>query len=104
MASWYNDDDDEDDNEGVRISFIDVQANRYRNVLLVIPGTTSRGHVTFEPVKIRPGGIMWFGDKLYVVDTRRGIRIFDLNHIYRVSIGDDIGYVGRGRYEAFNYK
>ncbi|CDS06942.1 hypothetical protein LRAMOSA09465 [Lichtheimia ramosa] len=104
LASWYNDDDDEDDNEGVRISFIDVQANRYRNVLLVIPGTTSRGRVTYEPVKIRPGGIMWFGDKLYVVDTRRGIRIFDLNHIYRVSIGDDIGYVGRGRYEAFNYK
>lgn len=104
LASWYDHDKIGGVNKGVRISFIDAKNNKYRNVLLVVPDTTSSGTVSFHAVKVHAGGIMWYGDKLYVVDTNNGIRIFDLNHIYEVSIGDKIGHVGSGKYQAYNYK
>ncbi|CDH53330.1 secreted protein [Lichtheimia corymbifera JMRC:FSU:9682] len=104
LASWYDHDKVGGVNKGVRISFIDAKNNKYRNVLLVVPDTDSSGTVSFHAVKVHAGGIMWYGDKLYVVDTNNGIRIFDLNHIYEVSIGDKIGHVGSGKYQAYNYK
>lgn len=103
LASWYDHDKD-GVNKGVRISFIDANTKKYRNVLLVVPATSAKGHITFHPVKVHAGGIMWYGDKLYVVDTKNGIRIFDLNHIYQVSIGNGIGHVGKGKYQAYKYK
>ncbi|KAI7858522.1 hypothetical protein BDC45DRAFT_498545 [Circinella umbellata] len=89
-------------NKGVRISFINKSTMSYRNVLLVVPddGETPSFHTT----KIHAGGIMWYGYNLFVVDTKKGIRIFDLRHIYEVSIGDGIGHVGAGRFEAYNYR
>ncbi|KAI8139341.1 hypothetical protein BJV82DRAFT_646131 [Fennellomyces sp. T-0311] len=109
LTSWYDHTVPSSDssNKGVRISFIDMTNPsdiKYRNVLLVVPYETSSGSPSFHSVKIHAGGIMWYGNLLYVVDTANGIRIFDLSHIYEVSIGDGIGNVGSGRYEAANYK
>ncbi|KAI9244704.1 hypothetical protein BDA99DRAFT_294794 [Phascolomyces articulosus] len=96
LASWYS----KGSSKGVRISFIDVAGKKYRNVLLVVPEEEGP---SFHSVKIHAGGIMWYGDKLYVVDTANGIRIFDTSRIYEVDVGDGIGKVG-SKYQAYNYK
>lgn len=105
LVSWYDHRDvPTADSKGVRISFIDADKKAYRNVLLVVPSTESDGTATFSSVKIHAGGIFWYGNILYVVDTSNGLRLFDLNHIYRVDTGDNIGHVGNGVYQAFTYK
>jgi hypothetical protein len=60
---------------------------------------------SFGPVVIHAGGLAWVGDLLYVVDTTRGLRAFDLTRILRVETGvDAIGYdAGAGAYHAHNY-
>lgn len=71
--------------KGVRISFADVTSLSagvtYRHVLLVEPDGT-RG---IKPVGIHAGGLAWSGSYLYVADTSRGLRVFDLSRISRVS-------------------
>ena len=96
LVSWYS----KGSSKGVRISFVDVANKNYRNVLLVVP---EEDGTSFHSVKIHAGGIMWYGDRLYVVDTDNGIRIFDTSRIYEVSVGDGIGKVG-SEYQAYNYK
>ncbi|KAI8142605.1 hypothetical protein BJV82DRAFT_669745 [Fennellomyces sp. T-0311] len=104
LVSWYDNRTPTTDpgNKGVRISFIDKDTLTYRNALLVVPddGNTP----SFHTVKVHAGGIMWYGYMLYIVDTSNGVRLFDLRHIYEVSIGDGIGHVGSGRFEAHNYR
>lgn len=105
LVSWYDHRDvPKADNKGVRISFIDADKKAYRNVLLVVPGTESDGTATFSSVKVHAGGIMLYGNILYIVDTANGLRLFDLNHIYKVDTGNGIGHVGKGVYQAFTYK
>lgn len=86
---------------GVRLSFLNTATLRYRHVLLVVadPG----GDVS--PVDIHAGGVAWYGDLLYVADTRLGLRVFDTRHILEVN-GEDRTAIGRrGRvYNAFGYR
>ncbi len=91
VVSWYH------DTKGVRLAFADVTnagAPKYRLVLLVEPkGTTAAP--TFAPVVIHAGGIVWFGDLLYVADTGRGFRVFDFSRILQVATDvDEIGCTG----------
>lgn len=77
---------------------------QYRHVLLVLGYEDSSGKANFRTQELHAGGIMWYGNLLYVVDTRAGIRIFDLNKIYQVDTsGDGIGRVGT-KYQAYGYK
>lgn len=103
LIDWY---DNTGEGKGVRVSFIDRTASgaaSYRNVLLVEPYTDTSGNANFRAVKVHGGGIMWYGNTLYVVDTSNGIRLFDLNHIYKVSVGAGIGRQSATVYEAFDY-
>lgn len=78
-VSWYS-----TRGEGVRISFVDLDARplpRYRHVLLVEPAGGSR----FERVHIHAGGLAWAGDFLFVAETHRGLRVFDTGRILRVA-------------------
>lgn len=91
--------------KGVRISFSDWDEDHpktYRHVLLVVP--TEAG--SFEPLEgVHAGGLIWYGDHLYVADTNNGIRIFDVRRIYR-SDSDSKIHIGRqsdGTYQAFGY-
>lgn len=93
-VSWHNNDD-----SSARVTFIDKTTNQYRHVLLVYPTAKD----DFGPVKIHAGGIAWYGDKLYVVDTSIGLRVFDLSNVWQVDTGDKIGKDG-GKYTAANYK
>ncbi|MGW2095158.1 hypothetical protein [Promicromonospora sukumoe] len=108
LVSWYDSAKDGID-KGVRISVSDLSASAsappYRHILLVEPsGSTSAP--SFEPVDIHAGGIMWYGNLLYVADTIGGFRVFDLDHLWEVSTGEasKIGRQADGSYQAFDYK
>lgn len=53
---------------------------------------------------IHAGGIVWYGNTLYVVETDKGIRVFDMDYIWRVDIGDHVGKNDDGSYTAQGYK
>ncbi|MBM4360088.1 MAG: hypothetical protein FJ096_18435 [Deltaproteobacteria bacterium] len=79
--------------KGVRLAFVDTTASppKYRLALLVEP--TAGNLSSFKAVEVHAGGIAWFGDKLYVADTTKGFRVFDLAHILALDPAKDmIGY------------
>ena len=105
IISWHSDHYD-NGKRGARISFVKQGSGRtkkYRHVLLVKP----KGDNNFEAIKgLHAGGITWYGNLLYVVDTTGGLRVFDLNHIYKVdaSIKNSIGKQANGKFGAYGYK
>lgn len=105
LISWHSDHYD-DGKRGARVTFVKQGSGRtkqYRHVLLVQP----KDDDDFEAIKkLHAGGIMWYGNLIYVVDTTGGIRVFDLNHFYKVdaNIKDSIGRQSGGKYGAYGYK
>ncbi len=103
VVSWH-------ENGKVRITFVDPARRRYRHVLLVEPVMKGR-HVTYRDIKVHAGGIAWYGDRLYVADTWRGLREFDMRQIYDLarSKAGSTGHAGRvglhrGKYYAHGYR
>jgi hypothetical protein len=76
LVSWYH------SQKGVRISFLDTDTGKYRHVLLVEPYTNSYGNPSYRAVKIHAGGIVWYGNYLYVMDTKKGFRVFDMRYVF----------------------
>ncbi len=74
LVSWH-------DSGKVRLTFVDPDRRTYRHVLLVEP-VMKGGRATYTDIGIHAGGIAWYGDKLYVADTRHGVREFDMREIY----------------------
>lgn len=82
--------DESDLDKGARVSFVettDASNVNYRHVLLVEP--TSANGRGFKPIKNHVGGIAWTWPYLYVADTSRGIRAFDMRRILRVSAAEE---------------
>lgn len=112
LVSWY-DHLDETTGKGARISFVDMtnpDAPKYRHVLLVEPyldpSTGGAGTPNFKAIHFHAGGVMWYGKLLYVVDTSKGIRVFDTTKILKVTANGDDTTIGRqsdGTYTAHNY-
>ncbi|MEV4745696.1 hypothetical protein AB0K21_04910 [Streptosporangium sp. NPDC049248] len=100
VVSWYHSPTSGAE-RGVRLSFLNTATLRYRHVLLV--RVAADGNIT--PINIHAGGVAWYGGLLYVVDTTRGLRVFDTRQIFEVN-GDGAATIGRksGRYEAFGYR
>ncbi|MGB0100460.1 MAG: hypothetical protein WBP61_09285 [Nocardioides sp.] len=63
---------------GSRISFLDLDAGRYRHVTLVVPALDGP-----EPLHVHAGGLAWQGTRLYVAATRRGLWVADIDDILR---------------------
>jgi hypothetical protein len=80
--------------KGARIAFVDITnplAPTYRFALLVEPKGTAAAP-DFVPVTLHAGGIVWLGNLLYVAETGRGFRVFDLSRAMRVATDvDEIG-------------
>lgn len=95
LVSWHREDD-----KSVRISFVDKNTKKYRNALLVYPEADD----DFREVPVHAGGIVWYGDTLWVVDTSNGIRVFDMSNIWHVGSGDGVGKTSSGGYSAAGYK
>lgn len=68
LVSWYS-----KLHGAARLSVLDTAAGRYGHVALV--GADG------APVKTHAGGIAWREDLLYVADTTRGLRVFDLTRL-----------------------
>jgi hypothetical protein len=102
VVGWY----DDADVQGIRITVLNKSTGKYRNVLLVNPyyeGSTP----SFRAVNIaKPdgsgsesvhiGGIAWYGRRLYVADTKYGIREFSLDNIYDLAKSGN-GYTDQER-------
>lgn len=87
-VSWYS-----SRREGVRISFVDLEAQprrRYRHVRLVEGDRLA-------PIRIHAGGLAWVGERLFVVDTRRGLRVFDTGGLARAADGYVLPQIGAYR-------
>lgn len=72
---------------GSRLSVIDgVDEARhgYRHVLLVDSAPWWRWTGRFKAVRVHAGGIVWFGDHVYVTGSSQGLRVFRLDDISRV--------------------
>lgn len=92
LISWYDHNDGADGMvKGVRISFMNPYTGAYRHVLLVYP----RANGDYDTVRVsqdssnsgygtslHAGGILWYGNHLFVADTARGFRMFDMRRIY----------------------
>ena len=98
-VSWYYDKDKHPGStgeKGIRLSLADVTGAtvKYRHLLLVAPKMVG-GRADFDPIDIHAGGIAWVGDKLWVADTVRGLRVFDLSRILKIEgTADSIGWDG----------
>ncbi|AXT84866.1 hypothetical protein C6I20_06445 [Aeromicrobium sp. A1-2] len=70
---------------GARISVIDWtdEAPKYRHVLLADPQRVGWIH-RLRPVRVHAGGIVWYGEHLFVAGSSQGIRVFRLDDIVRV--------------------
>jgi hypothetical protein len=108
LVSWYTNDVCGGSGERSRITLVDWDAtypNKYRKVLLVEPtGTATTPN--FKDIPIHAGGVSWYGDYLYVADTGRGMRVFDMRKILKTNTGGTADQIGRqpsGVYYAHNY-
>jgi hypothetical protein len=108
VVSWYT---DASPDQGARVTFVNASSGgssltSYAHVLLVEP-RISNGHLTFSPINTHAGGLAWYGTKLFVADSGRGIRVFDTAKIYKIAAGQDSAKIGwdatAGRYHAFGY-
>ena len=78
VTSWYS-----KRSHGSRVSFIDLDAHRYRHVLLVEP-TLVDGVAGLKPLKAHAGGIVWHGPYLHVAATGRGFLTCRTDDLLRV--------------------
>lgn len=107
LVSWYYTPPSGSTYEkGVRVAFVDVTnpaAPTYRFALLVEPTGTAAAP-DFAPINLHAGGIAWFGDRLYVAETGKGFRVFDMSRMMQVATDvDSIGCAG-GTCRAGLYK
>ncbi|WP_199442070.1 hypothetical protein [Umezawaea beigongshangensis] len=118
LVSWYN--KGSSPAKGVRVSFLDTDTGNYQHVLLVYPYTNASGNPSYEAVtapqagdgaSVHAGGIVWYGNYLYMADTNRGIRVFDMRYIFDIKSAsngdvDTSGKVGRhdGTYYSYGYR
>ncbi|WP_084960326.1 hypothetical protein [Thermoactinospora rubra] len=105
-VTWYFKPQPPVPERGIRLTFLQPRTLRYRHCLLV----DAKPDGSYGPIDIHAGGCGWVGDLLYVADTGRGLRVFDLNNILDLRTAQpDLGdpaRVGRhgGRFHAFGYR
>lgn len=94
--------------KGVRVSFFHQATKQYRHVLLAWPYMNSQDHISFDALHAREGlcdsavttscaaqngihagGMVWYGNYLYVADTANGMRVFDLRKIMDLNPDND---------------
>lgn len=108
LVSWYTRDACGGSQERSRITLVDWDAthpNEYRKILLVEPTGTATSP-NFKDIPIHAGGVSWYGHYLYVADTGRGMRVFDMRKILKTNTGGTADQIGRqpsGAYYAHNY-
>lgn len=104
IVGWYHKGPSGDGPNGIRISVINTVTGDYRHVLLVDPYFDGSSHVSYSPIKIHAGGLLWYGRYLFVPDTNNGIRVFSMDYIYDLGASTNgttsCSYIG---YQAATY-
>ncbi|MBT2420443.1 hypothetical protein J7F01_23080 [Streptomyces sp. ISL-22] len=106
LVSWYAT-DDADSGLGARVTFVDITNRsrpRYRHVLLIQPYNIRGGDYTFGTARIHAGGIAWYGNRLYIADTNNGLRVYNLDDMFKVPRGSGIGRQEDGSFHAYGYE
>ncbi|MGI5288913.1 hypothetical protein ACQEVF_36950 [Nonomuraea polychroma] len=104
VVSWYF--KPEAGERGIRVSFLSPRTLKYQHALLV----AAKPDGSYAPINIHAGGIALDSDLLYVADTFRGLRVFDLNNLLDLRTAqNDLGdakLIGRhdGKFHAFGYR
>lgn len=104
LATWYF--KPEAGERGIRLTFLSPSTLKYRHALLVQAAPDG----SYKPIDIHAGGVAVYGDQVYIADTTRGLRVFDLTKILDItSVQKDLGdgtRVGRhgGKLHAFGYR
>jgi len=104
VVAWYYQ-DEHGNNQGSRLTFVDLETLRYRHVLLVSP-RLRKGQVTLAPLKVHAGGIVWRGPYLHVAATTKGFmtcRLDDLMRIPDERGGRDLERLGIDGDEVASY-
>ncbi|MEV5348704.1 hypothetical protein [Streptomyces achromogenes] len=81
LVSWYRGKPARD----ARVTFADITDMdniRYRHVKLVEPYRRA-GRTDYRPVAFHTGGLAWYRNRLYVPDTKHGLRVFAMDHLMR---------------------
>lgn len=82
-VSWFRQ-DRSGRNIASRVAFVDLDRSRHLDVLLAVEDDDGK----LAPAGIHAGGLAWFGDRLFVAATGKGIWEFDLSDIRRVRGAD----------------
>lgn len=99
LISWYDkapadggqSGGDANEIKGCRVTFLDPDTLEYRHVLLAYPFINSSGNPSYMSLRttqsgeydsLHCGGMAWYGNYLYVADTARGFRVFDMRYIF----------------------
>ena len=88
VVSWYAKND-----QGSRVSVLDLAAKRYDHVLLVTP-TVVDGRPGTRPLKVHAGGIVWHGPYLHVAATGKGFLTCRMDDLMRVPEGSPLETYG----------
>jgi len=119
LVAWYHkpgEDSSTSSAKGVRVSLVDVTGSgkpKYRHMLLAEPSWTAAGTPTMVPLassnsSLHAGGIVWYRNWLYVADTSSGVRVFDLDNIFKVETPGEKNTLGMdpssGKFLAFGYR
>ena len=101
--SWHSREDTKKNPGQSRITLVNNSRTEYRHIVLVDPG--SKPHANFKRVSSHVGGIAQVGHYLYVADSGRGLRVFDLNHIWKTddTKQDDNYTLKNGKFHAAGY-
>jgi hypothetical protein len=83
VTSWYAKDD-----RGSRTTVVDLEALRYRHVLLVVPEIVGAG-ARLHPLAVHAGGLVWAGPYLHVAGTRRGLLTCRMDDILQVEPSEE---------------
>jgi hypothetical protein len=86
VVSWYAKDD-----QGSRLSVVDLDTLEYGHVLLVVPDFDEDGDFRIKPLRVHAGGVVWRGRHVHVAATAKGIITCHLDDLVR-SPDPDLGY------------
>lgn len=106
VATWYFKPEPPVVERGIRVSFLSPRTLKYQHALLV----EAKPDGSYAAINIHAGGVGWHGDLLYVADTSKGLRVFDVKHLLDLRTAqNDLGdptRIGRqgGKYHAFGYR
>jgi hypothetical protein len=101
LSTWYSKSHDPERGARATVSDItDLGHVLYAHLLLAEPIESS---AKFRAIPTHAGGAVWYGDLLYVAETERGFRVFDLQRIVPAdpSETDRIGAIGSDVMAAF---